>query len=195
MKKSSCVLEHSSQLDGEPGSTLWKDYELRASIVATFWRSQADGEGLLHYDGPLKPCQAAAGGAGAEEPSGDCIEMWALLCQKMNMLEHQRRVVSLLDAWSFAPYFVATGEDPEVALWISLLEALQAKAPLKACKSCGDLFQMGSSQRALYCSQSCRQASYRAKREAEKNAPAPLAYAPRKTVALGQRVAFSPQRH
>jgi hypothetical protein len=190
MKKSSCVLEDCSRLEQPSGSPFWKDYEQRQAIVFTFWKDEADADGLRHYDGPHQMANDQEA-----ESRGDCIEMWALLCQKMNLLEHQHRVVSLLDAWSFAPYFVATSDDPEVNHWISLLEALQVKAPLKACRTCGDLFQLGSSQRALYCSQSCRQAYYRAQRQ-EASATPPLPFAPRKPIAaLGQRIALSPHRH
>jgi hypothetical protein len=90
--------------------------------------------------------------------------MWMLLCRRINLLEHDRRVVSLLDAWSFMPYFVATSDDPEVAHWLALLDALQNKLPLRACQTCGDLFQPGEQRRQVSCPGGCREPAPQEKR-------------------------------
>ncbi len=127
-------------------------HEERAQIVSTFWEGEADGDGLRHYAGPLDLREGAVG----DSESADYVEMWMLLCRRINILEHDRRVVSLLDAWSFRPYFVATSDDPEVAHWLALLDALQNKLPLRACGHCGDLFQPGEAADQSLCPSGCR---------------------------------------
>ena len=128
MEQNSSILERKGEGEG---------HAERKAIVATFWESESDAEGLHHYAGPLDLRE----GGMADAEGAEYVEMWMLLCRRINLLEHDRRVVSLLDAWSFMPYFVATSDDPEVAHWLALLDALQNKLPLRACQTCGDLFQ------------------------------------------------------
>ncbi len=146
------VLEMSKPGDGQ---------EERAAIVAAFWHGDPDARGLLHYRGPQ-----VLEGAGAEadaDTEAEFMELWMLLCRRINLLEHDRRVVSLLDAWSFTPYFVATSDDPDVARWLALLEALQSKRPLRACAACGDFFQVEYDAPLEHCSPACGEAGLAAR--------------------------------
>ena len=127
--------------------------EERAAIVAAFWHHDPDARGLLHYRGP-QVLEGASAEADAETEA-QFMELWMLLCRRINLLEHDRRVVSLLDAWSFTPYFVATSDDPDVAHWLALLEALQSKRPLRACMACGDFFQVEYDAPLEHCSPAC----------------------------------------
>ncbi|MEJ1994407.1 MAG: hypothetical protein P8X75_04220 [Limibacillus sp.] len=151
MEQNSSILERKGEGEG---------HAERKAIVATFWESESDAEGLHHYAGPLDLRE----GGMADAEGAEYVEMWMLLCRRINLLEHDRRVVSLLDAWSFMPYFVATSDDPEVAHWLALLDALQNKLPLRACQTCGDLFQPGEQRRQVSCPGGCREPAPQEKR-------------------------------